>query len=176
MDFIDELLLESEKAEAQQRIEMSKVKADQLLMAIQVLEDKAEDLDKMVDEEIKIMEEYRQTEQERLNKRLRWLVWNLEQFMRTTGEKTVNLPHGTMKLRLGRDKVEITDLQQFLDNKVNQKFLKVIPESYQPDTQEIVKYVKRTGHIPDGINLIPAETKFYYSTLKRSNTNGKDEQ
>jgi hypothetical protein len=95
--------------------------------------------------------------------------------MRASGEKTVNLPHGSMKLRLGRDKVEITDLQQFLNNKSNQKFLKVIPESYQPDTQEIVKYVKRTGDLPDGVNLIPAETKFSYTTI-RSNTNGKDEQ
>jgi uncharacterized membrane protein YqiK len=175
MDFIEELLLESEKAETQQKLEMNKLKADQLLMAIQVLEEKVEDVNKMVDEEIKLIEDYRQNEEERLAKRVRWFAWNLEQFMRASGEKTVNLPHGTMKLRLGRDKVEITDLQQFLNNKSNQEFLKVIPESYQPDTQEIVKYVKRTGDVPDGINLIPAETKFSYTTI-RSNTNGKDEQ
>lgn len=64
---------------------------------------------------------------------LNWLAWNLDQFMRSTGEKTLNLPHGILKLRLGRDKIKVADFKQFLDVLDNQKFLKSIPETYQPD-------------------------------------------
>jgi len=39
MHFMDELLLEAEKAEEKQRLEMTKLRADQVLMAIQLLED-----------------------------------------------------------------------------------------------------------------------------------------
>jgi hypothetical protein len=176
MTFIDELLLESEKAEDQQRLEMDKLRADQLLMGIQVLEDKVEELDTMVDCEIKLIQQYHKTEHERLMKRVRWFAWNLEQFIRSTGEKTINLPHGSIKLRMGRDKIEIADLQEFLKARDNGKFLRTIPESYQPDMISLGQYIRKTGHLPEGVNLIPAETKFHYTTLKRSNNNGKDEQ
>ncbi|MGA2624237.1 MAG: host-nuclease inhibitor Gam family protein [Bacteroidota bacterium] len=171
MDFIEELLLESEKAEEQQRLEMSRLRADQLLMAIQVLEGKIEDVDKMTTEEIQLIEHYRKNEEERLMKRVRWFAWNLEQFMRSTDEKTINLPHGTIKLRLGRDKVEIADLQKFLADKSNQQFLRVVPEAYEPDLQSLNQHIKRTGHLPEGVNLIPAEAKFHYTTIKRSENN-----
>src|SRR5258708_5628412 len=105
MHFIDELLQESEAKEKLERLEMTKLRADQLLMAIQVLEGQQADVDKLFQEELKIIEEYRFAEQERLQKQTNWLVWNLEQFMRSTGEKTINLPHGIMKLRMGRDKI-----------------------------------------------------------------------
>lgn len=171
MHFIDELIQESEKAEEQQRLELTKLKADQLLMAIEVLEGQVEDVDNLFKDEFKIIDEYRQVEQERLMKKVRWLVWNLEQYMRSTGEKTMNLPHGTLKLRLGRDKIEVADLQQFLNDPANQQFLKTIPESFQPDNQALHQYIKQTGHLPKGVNLIPADVKFHYSTIKRSNTN-----
>ena len=169
MNFIDELLEESEQAEAERRLEMNKLRADQLLMAIQVLESKLDEVSTMTTEEIQLIENYRKNEQGRLEKRVRWFVWNLEQFMRSTGEKTMNLPHGILKLRLGRDKIEIADLQQFLKNSDNQRFLKLIPESYQPDVQAIGQHIKKTGELPQGINHIPAEVKFHYSTITRSN-------
>ena len=173
MHFMDELLLEAEKAEEKQRLEMTKLRADQVLMAIQLLEDKSTEVKQLFVDEMKILEEYRDVEQERLNKKIRWLAWNLEQFMRQTDEKTINLPHGTIKLRMGRDKVDVIDIQKFLSDQANQKFLRSIPESYQPDLQAISQHIKQTGAIPDGVNLIPAETKFHYSTLKRSNEDGK---
>jgi hypothetical protein len=41
-------------------------------------------------------------------------VVNREGFTRSTGERTVRLPHGALKLRLGRDKIEIVDIERFL--------------------------------------------------------------
>ncbi len=167
MHFIDELLEQSEKAEREQRLEMTKLRADQLLMAIRTLEDQMAEVDRLFQEELQIIEQYRSAEGERLQKKLNWLVWNLDQFMRSTGEKTINLPHGIIKLRVGRDKVEITDLQRFLECKESQKLLRTIPESFQPDISAIGQYVKQTGHIPDGVNVIPAEVKFYYTTIDK---------
>ncbi len=176
MTFIDEILLEAEKADEQRRLEMDKVRADYTLKAIQVLETQVDEVNKIADEEIRLIEEYRQAEAERLNKKVRWLAWNLEQFMRSTDLKTLKLPHGVLKVRLGRDKVEIMDLQKFIDDQSNQQFLKVIPESYQPNLTAILEYIKQSGHLPDGVNMIPAETKFHYSTINGGTTNGKDSQ
>ena len=145
MTFIDELLLEAEKADEQRRIEMSKLKADELLMALQVLEGQLEDVNHIANDEIQLIEQYRLTEQERLQKKVRWLSWNLEQFMRSTDMKTLRLPHGELKLRLGRDKVEVLDLQQFINDATNQQFLKVIPESYQPNLTTLHEYIRRPG-------------------------------
>ena len=176
MNFLDELLLEAETAEEKQRIEVDKLRADQLLSAIAVLEAQVDDANRLADDEIKLVEEYRTMELARLNKKISWLAWNAEQFIRSTGEKTIRLPHGTIKLRMSRERVEITDLQRFLNVKTNQRFLKIIPESYQPDIQAVHNQIKTTGELPVGVNLIPGEVKFSYSTNKRNNANGKDDE
>ena len=176
MNFLDELLLEAETAEEKQRIELDRLRADQLLSAIAVLEAQINDANKLVDDEIKLVEEYRTMELARLNKKISWLAWNEEQFIRSTGEKTIRLPHGMIKLRMSRERVEISDLQRFLNVKSNQRFLKIIPESYQPELQAVHSHIKATGELPVGVNLIPGEVKFSYSTNKRSHDNGKDDE
>lgn len=84
MNFIDELLAESERAETERRIEMNKLRADQLLQTINVLDGQLRDAEQLADEEIKLIEEYRQSERQRLEKKIRWFAWNLEQFMRSS--------------------------------------------------------------------------------------------
>ncbi len=169
MTFIDELLAESEQKE----LEMNKLRADQLLMAITVLETKVADVNNLVDEEIQIIESYRESELTKLEKKRSWLAWNLEQFMRSTKEKTIKLPHGVMKVRLGRDKVEVFDMEIFMKQAPKLGFLKAIPESYEPDMQKVHEYIKRKGITPAGVTLTPAKTKFSYTTLKGQH--GKDE-
>jgi hypothetical protein len=176
MNFIDELLLEAEKAEEKQKIAVDKMRADHLMMAIEKLEDQLTDVNKVVDDEVKLFEDYRTVEAERLQKKIRWLAWNLEQYIKSTGEKTIRLPHGTIKLRNGRDKIEIVDLQKFLDDTENQQFLRHVPESYQPDLNSINEYIKRTGHIPEGANLVEGVIKFSFTTLKRSKDHGQDNE
>ena len=126
MTFIDELLAESEQRELQ----MNKLRADQLLMAIAILEGKMDDVNKLADDEIQIIESYRESELTKLEKKRSWLAWNLEQFIRSTNDKTIKLPHGAIKLRLGRDKVEVTNLDAFMKQAPTLGFLKIVPESY----------------------------------------------
>jgi hypothetical protein len=163
MTFIDEILAEAEVAEEKRRIELDRLRADQLLMAVARLEASMGEVNKLADDEVKIIEEYRATELQRLDKKRSWLVWNLEQYMRSTGEKTTRLPHGILKIRKGRDRVAVVAMELFL--KVGQKIglLRRIPESYSPD---ILDHIHRTGEIPPGVEFIQAENRFSYSTVK----------
>jgi hypothetical protein len=177
IDFIAELLRESDEAEATKRIEMDRLRADQLLTAIAILENQMNDVNELVDKETRLLEEYRSSELARLDKKRGWLLFNLEGFARSTGEKTMRLPHGILKLRKGRDKVAVVAMEQFLEKAQTLGFLRTIPESYTPDVQAVLAYIKRTGEVPPGVEFIPAETKFSYTTNGDSNgERERDEQ
>lgn len=173
MNFIDELLQEAEQAEENRRIELNNLRADQLLMGIQKLEVQIDEVNQLSEEEIKLVQDYRKSEVERLEKKMRWLGWNLEQFIRSSDQKTMRLPHGILRLRMGRDKVEVVDLETFLANPENRILLRVVPETFHPDLLAIHEHLKTTGHIPDGVMLTPGEVKFSYSTIKKENGNGE---
>lgn len=65
MTFIDELLAEAEIKEKEKRIEMSRLKVDQMLASLAVLEQNAADVNKLAEQEIAIIEEYRANELQR---------------------------------------------------------------------------------------------------------------
>jgi hypothetical protein len=169
MTFIDEILAEAEIAEEKRKIELDRLRADQLLMAVARLEAGMGDVNKLADDEIRLIEEYRATELARLDKKRSWLVWNLEQYMRSTDDKTIRLPHGILKIRKGRDRIAVVAMDLFL--KVGQKLglLRTIPETYSPDVQAILDHIHRTGEIPPGVEFIPADNRFSYSTNGGSN-------
>lgn len=171
MTFIDELLAESEVREAQERIEMSRLRADQILAALAVLEQNAADVNKLCDDEISIIEEYRVTELQKIEKKASWLAYQLEQFIRSTDEKTINLPHGSLKLRLGRDKIEIRDHDQFIPFAERKGLLKQIPESFEPDISKLKDYIQQYKFTPPGVIVTPAATRFSYTT--KGNNDGK---
>ena len=54
--FMDELLAEVEQKEQQVKIELDRLKADQLLMAVAKLESQMEDVNSLADDEIKLIE------------------------------------------------------------------------------------------------------------------------
>jgi phage host-nuclease inhibitor protein Gam len=175
MTFIDKLIEEAEVADIEHKLEMDKLRADQLLMAISVLEEKLDEVSDLADKEIALIKEFQTCESEKLNKKISWLKWNLEQYIRSTDDKTINLPHGQLKIRLGRDKIEVADMDKFLKTAAERGFLRTIPESYQPDLQAILEHLRRTGEIPPGVELIPAQTKFSYTT-KKGKTNEQRKQ
>jgi phage host-nuclease inhibitor protein Gam len=173
MNFIDELLAEAEVADAKRLIEVNKLRADQLLMALTVLEDKANDINTLVDSEVALFEEYRTAEIAKLDKKMSWLAWNLEQYIKATGEKTVALPHGELKLRKGKDKIEITDMEKFLKAAEKHGLLRAVPESFEPDMRAVAEYTKVKGLSPAGTVIIPGDTKFTFKT--KGATNGSSD-
>jgi hypothetical protein len=129
-------------------------------------------VNELCDRELKLIEEYRLSENARLDKKRGWLVFQLESWARSTGEKTIRLIHGQCKLRKGRDKVVITSLDEFLPEAQTLGLLKRVPESYNPDLAAVLQHVKATGEVLPGTEVIPAEVKFTYS-IKGVTSNGK---
>ena len=171
MTFIDELLLESEQKEKEQLLQMNRLRADQILATLMVLEKQADGVNTLVEDEIQILEEYRQVELQKVQKKTSWLAYNLEQFIRSSNEKTINLPHGSIKLRMGRDKVEITDLEKFLTVADKKGLLRELPSV--PDLQKIKDHIQNRKGIPPGVTLTPAQTRFSYTTKGKNNGNGE---
>ena len=177
--FMDELLAEVEAKEHQVKLNLDRLKADQLLMAISKLDSQIEDANKLCDDEIKLIEQYRQSEVERIEKKRSWLLFNLEGFARQqldqTNEKTMRLPHGSLALRKGRDKIEITQMPVFLKVGPRLGLLRTTPEEHVPDMTALAAYVKRTGEIPIGTKLIPGTINFSYTiNTKGEPSNGTE--
>ncbi len=164
IDFIEDLLREAETAEAERRLEMDRLRADQLLTAIAVLEQQMSEANELVDREIKLLEDYRSNELARLDKKLSWLVFNLEGFMRSTDQKTIRLPHGVLKLRKGRDRAVVVALEEFLEVGEHLGLVRTVPQQQTPDIPAILNRIKTTGEIPPGVEYLAADTRFSYTT------------
>jgi hypothetical protein len=173
--FMDELLAEAEEKEQRVKIELDRLKADQLLMAVAKLDSQIEDANKLCDDEIKLIEQYRKSEIERIEKKRSWLLFNLEGFARQQleagGEKTMRLPHGALALRKGRDKIEILDMELFMKVAPRYGFLRVTPENKEPDMTALAAFVKRTKQIPLGTKLTPATINFSYQLTTNGDNN-----
>ena len=172
--FIEELLLAAEQKDTTERIELDKLRADQLLTAIGLLEHEMTEVNELVEKEISLLEEYRSKELSRVDKQLSWLTFQLEQYMRSTAEKTIRLPHGVVKLRKCRDRIVIAEMDKFLERAGMRGLLKQVPESFVPDMQAISEYHKKTKAVPDGCQLIPGDSKFSYSTTTEEENDGTE--
>jgi hypothetical protein len=171
VDWLEELLVQ---AEATEKIHLKQVglhRADQMLQAIGILEDSLDQMNDLVGAEIALIEGYRERESAKLDKKISWLTFQLEGFMRSQDQKTVNLPHGYCKMRAGRDKVEVIDIDKFRPIAEKYGFLRQIPESTAPDLRAIQAYLK-THSVPPGVILSPATVNFSYQTLKQGANNG----
>jgi phage host-nuclease inhibitor protein Gam len=171
---IDEILAKTEDEPI--FFEWDRLKAELTLTALQKLQDELDGVNKLADDEVQLIEEYRTKEVERLVKKMSWLATNLEVYARSTDEKTIRLPHGVLKLRQGRDRIEIENIAEFLKVAKNYGLLRSIPSKEEPDLLATLSYVKKTGEIPPGTKYIPGTTNFSYNLTKGGKDgNGKEE-
>ena len=96
MNFLDELLKEAEEADEKKRIQMSKVRCDQVLQSIAVLEAKVDEVNTIAEHEQKIIAEWQQSENGKLERQIAWLARQCEEFIRASGDKTIQLPQGRL--------------------------------------------------------------------------------
>ena len=175
VSFIEELLVEAEQKEKIENIEFNKVQADQALAAVSKIEYAMSEVNKLADEEIKLIEQYRASELARNEKKLSWLVFNLEAFMRrhkdATEEKSLRLPHGTLTLRKGREKVEVENMEEFLKIAPRYNLLRTTPEEHAPDLKAIAAYIAMSSKIPPGVKVTPATINFSYQTTTLGESN-----
>ena len=89
-----------------------------------------------------------------------------------TEVKTIDLPNGKLLRRKTPDKIEIVDLEKFLE-KADKSMVTLQPEMVKPNLNKIKAYYKMTLKLPEGTKLIEGEEKFNIK-LNEVN-NGKEE-
>ena len=144
-EWMTQLLELAERNEAKQRIEMSKIRADQALAVIASIEEKASEIEQIAEEEIKLITSWKESELVKLQKKESWLSFQLEQFLNKTGESTLNLAHGVIKVRKSRDKVTVVDEEKFLPVGKKLGLVRRIDAKEEPDLNAIRAYLKLHG-------------------------------
>ena len=176
-DWLQELLDAEVEKENKQVVEMSKIKADQALAAISVIEEQINEVNDIAEKEISLIQNWNMSEVSKLQKKIDWLVWNLENYMKGTGEKTISLPHGQIKYRMGRDKVEVVDLPKFMPMGQKLGLVRVTPAKTEPDLLAIAAYIKLNGNKPPvGVMLTPAQPKFSFKTITKGTNDVNNER
>jgi hypothetical protein len=175
--WLTELLEQAERNEEKHRIDMSKVRADQALTVIASIEAKAAEIEQIAEEEIKLITDWKESELVKLQKKESWLSFQLEQFLRTTGESTLNLAHGVIKVRKSKDKVTVVDEAKFLPVGRKLGLVRSIDAKEEPDLLAIRAYLKLHGNRPPSYVIVtPGQPTFSYSTLKKGTADEQIEQ
>lgn len=165
-NFLDELLAEAELKEEKR----TSAFFDVIVMEVAKLEEEISNNFTEMEKEIEIIKDWTLKRNSIFQERVNFLKLKLESYIREEGKKTIDLPHGTLKIRKMPDKVEITDLNLFL-SKATAEMLTVIPEQVKPDLNKIKSFIKMTTKVPEGVMLIEGKEEFKL-TLK---TNSKEE-
>ncbi len=155
-DFIDQLIKEAEEKEQK----LSREFADLMLIEISQLEKQIQSNFEQAAREREIIKNWALTRNSSLASRIDFLSKKLEAFIKETGEKTINLPNGFLKMHKKPDRVEVDDLELFLKN-ARPEWLTVIPEQAKPNLVAIKNHIK-TRPIPKGVKVIEGEVEFSY--------------
>jgi len=98
-----------------------------------------------------------ETANEKLNRQRSVLLSRCRQWLESTGKRSASLVNGVIKLRKRQDKLEILDKDSVLSDP---QFQRVIPAKVEIDKKAIRDYIKATGDIPKGVDLIPQSDQF----------------
>jgi hypothetical protein len=155
-DFIDELLREAEEKEQR----LSREFADLMLIEISQLEKQIQSNFEQAAREREIIKNWSLKINSKLVSKIEFLSKKLEVFIKETGEKTINLPNGILKMYKKPDRVEVEDLELFLKN-ARPEWLTVVPEQVKPNLISIKNHI-RTRPTPKGVKVIEGEVEFSF--------------
>ena len=156
--FIDDLLAEAEVKENDEALAYY----DLVVKEIARLESEITTVTSNTNREVAIIKDWALDRNVKFFDRIEFLQKKLEAFIRTQDKKTIELPHGTLKLRAKPDKVEITDMELFMKSATKDMVI-IKPEEIKPSLTNIKKWIKMTTKVPDGVAVIEGKTEF---TLK----------
>ena len=176
--WLQELLDQTEERDQHHLLEINKLRADQALAAIAVIEDEISEVEQIAQQEIDSITNWAEEETRKHQNKINWICYSLEKYIRSTGDNTINLAHGAIKLRKSRDKVDIIDLQKFIPIGQRLGLVRRIEEKFEPDMNAIRAYLKTNGNRPpNGVILTPGQPTFSYTTIKKglqmANQNGQ---
>lgn len=165
-NFLYELLLEAEQKEIKQTAAFY----DLVLTEIGKLQSQIESNFAESEKEIAIIKEWSLNRNSKLQDKIDFLSRKLEAYIRAENKKTIELPNGDLKFHKKQDKVEISNLDEFLKS-ATADMIRTEPEKIMPDLNKIKAYIKEKGRIPKGITVKEGKEEFSYK-LK---TNRKDD-
>lgn len=163
-NFLDELLAEAEFHEDQQ----TEAHYDLVIMEIARLEAVISKNMEIASKEMQIIKEWMIKKNAVLAERCELLKKKLENYIRESGSKTIDLPHGIIKIRKTPDKVEITDVEIFLKN-ARAEMLNVISEKIKPDLNKIKAFMKVSNKVPLGVSIIEGKEEFKLTIHNQGN-------
>ncbi|MGD1007305.1 MAG: host-nuclease inhibitor Gam family protein [Ignavibacteriaceae bacterium] len=161
--FIDTLIAEAEADETRKTLAYF----DLIIAEVIRLEEEIAQTFTNAEEEARIVKEWALKHCSGKQDKINLLKLKLEAYIREEGKKTIDLPHGTLKIRKLPDKVEISEMEKFLEG-ATQDVITVIPEAIKPDLNKIKAYLKNTGHILPGINVIEGKEEFKLTINNKS--------
>jgi hypothetical protein len=109
--------------------------------------------------EMELIQRWLDREREKIGKRITWHEQGLRAFLWRSGQKTLRLIHGTLKRVAGREKIEVQDVDLFTPW-AESDHPGLIRVKREPDKAACMKYVKATGEIPPGMDLVLGEDSF----------------
>ena len=165
--FIDSLIEEAE--EQNKKLEQSHL--DLIIMEIRKLEEQIESNFDTATKEREIIKNWALERNSMLQTRIDWLSKKLEGYLRAEDIKTLDLANGVIRLRKQTDTVSIVNEEKFLKH-ATKEMLNIIPETVKPDLLRLRTWIRNSGRIPPGVELVPGDIKFSY-TIKKENKNGK---
>jgi len=165
IDFIDQLLEESEAKEISQR----HIYIDLLLLEISKLNTQIENIFNQAKAETDIINNWALTVNSKLQDKISSIEQKLECFIREEFVKTLDLANEIIKLHKKPDIVQISDIDLFL-NSASSELLNLIPESVKPDLNKIKAFIKTKSKIPEGVTVITGTEVFSYK-LKSNKEN-----
>ena len=170
--FIDQIVKEAEQKEQKLNCEM----ADMMLLEIRNLQEEIEQTFEQAERERTIIKNWAISKNSRLTNKIEWLEKRLEAFLKEEKVKTLELAFGTIRFRKLPDKIEIIDDEVFLNNATS-SVLTIVPETAEADLNKIKAFIKRSGRMPKGCEVIPGGIKFSYSinNHKEAELNGTKE-
>jgi phage host-nuclease inhibitor protein Gam len=162
VNFLDELLLEAEQKE----IKQTQAYYDLILIQIGELQSEIESNFAEAEKEIEIIKEWTLNQNTKLQDKIEMLSRKLKAYIREENKKTIELPHGELRFHKKPDRIEISNLDEFLKS-ATADMIRIEPEQIKPDLNKIKSYIKEKGRVPKGVTLIEGNQEFSYKLNNR---------
>ena len=161
-NFLDELLFEAEQKE----IKQTAAYFDLILIELGKLQAEIESNFAEAEKEIEIIKEWSLIKNSKLQDKIEMLSRKLEAYIREENKKTIELPHGELRFHKKPDRIEISNLDEFLKS-ATADMIRIEPEQIKPDLNKIKSYIKEKGRVPKGVTLIEGNQEFSYKLNNR---------
>lgn len=158
--FIQELILEAEEAEQNTTLAFY----DLLIIRISEIQKTMDVNYNNCQQEIDLIQNFMLTKNSKLQGQVDGIMSQLESLIKDRNEKdksvkSIDLPHGLIRLHKTPNKVEVSDLDKFM-SVATSDMITAVSEQLKPNLNGIKKYVKLSGRIPEGISIIEGTEKF----------------